>query len=208
MRFAGQVFNKFSEQNDFSEADDYMKRIQGVERMRPEIQNPVVPGFNTEDLIPTPELPAGTPFNQNDKGRYIQQVPGSGISSVQGQQVALSPLLLPAHVIRGAVQGQPTGDGTLPELKGQPDPFQQRNRIRPSDSDDQLMDIMKSGFVQGPQQVEVAGIFNPFDWFNGKNQKDIDKMNSGSDEPITNQGKTGNTIMNRNRKLKQMIDGI
>ena len=91
MRFAGQVFNKFPEQNDFSEADDYMKRIQGVERMRPEIQNPVVPGFNTEDLIPTPELPAGTPFNQNDKGRYIQQVPGSGISSVQGQQVALAP---------------------------------------------------------------------------------------------------------------------
>ena len=30
----------------------------------------------------------------------------------------MSPLLLPAHVIRGAVQGQPTGDGTLPELKG------------------------------------------------------------------------------------------
>ena len=38
MRFAGQVFNKFSEQNDFSEADDYMKRIQGVERTRPEIK--------------------------------------------------------------------------------------------------------------------------------------------------------------------------
>ena len=87
MRFAGQVFNKFSEQNDFSEADDYMKRIQGVERTRPEIQNPVVPGFNTEDLIPTPELPAGTPFNQNDKGRYIQQVPGSGISMLpNGEQ--------------------------------------------------------------------------------------------------------------------------
>ena len=59
----------------------------------------------------------------------------------------MSPLLLPAHVIRGAVQGQPTGDGTLPELKGQPDPFQQRNRIRPSDSDDQFMDVMRSGFV-------------------------------------------------------------
>ena len=140
MRFAGQVFNKFSEQNDFSEADDYMKRIQGVERTRPEIQNPVVPGFNTEDLIPTPELPAGTPFNQNDKGRYIQQVPGSGISMLpNGEQgpsqgpntpiknyggqympdatqptgykhgpMAMSTLLLPAHVIRGAVQGQPT----------------------------------------------------------------------------------------------------
>ena len=26
--------------------------------------------------------------------------------------MAMSPLLLPAHVIRGAVQGQPTADGT------------------------------------------------------------------------------------------------
>jgi hypothetical protein len=84
MRFAGQVFNTFPEQKDFSDADNYMKRIQGVERMRPEIQNPVVPGFNTEDLVPTLELPAGTPFNQNDKGRYIQQVPGSGISILPG----------------------------------------------------------------------------------------------------------------------------
>ena len=45
---------------------------------------PVVPGFNTEDLIETPELPAGTPFNQQDKGRYIQQQPGSGISMLPG----------------------------------------------------------------------------------------------------------------------------
>ena len=177
MRFAGQVFNKFSEQNDFSEADDYMKRIQGVERTRPEIQNPVVPGFNTEDLIPTPELPAGTPFNQNDKGRYIQQVPGSGISMLpNGEQgpsqgpntpiknyggqympdatqptgykhgpMAMSPGCCLLYVIRGAVQGQPTADGTL--YKGQPDPFQENNKIRPSDSDDQFMDVMRSGFV-------------------------------------------------------------
>ena len=34
----------------------------------------------------------------------------------------MSPLLLPSQVIRGAIQGQPTGDGTLPEFKGQPDP--------------------------------------------------------------------------------------
>ena len=32
--------------------------------------------------MPTPELPAGTPFNQNDKGRYILTNPGSGISSL------------------------------------------------------------------------------------------------------------------------------
>ena len=125
MRFAGDMFK--------APMSESRRHYEGL------IDKPVVPGFNTEDLVPTPELPAGTPFNQNDKGRYIQQQPGSGI--------AMSPMLLPAHVIRGAVQGQPTGDGTLPELKGQPDPFQQRNKIRPSDSDDQLMDIMRSGFV-------------------------------------------------------------
>jgi hypothetical protein len=62
--------------------------------------------------------------------------------------------------------------------------------------------------LDGEQGVEVAGIFNPFDWFNGNNQKDIERMDTGSDEPITNQGKVGNTIMNRNRKLKQMLDSI
>ena len=68
-------------------------------------------------------------------------------AAYNGGEIAMHPLLLPAHVIRGAVNGQPTADGTLPELRGQPDPFQQNNKIRPSDSDDQYMDIMKSGFV-------------------------------------------------------------
>ena len=109
MRFAGQVFNKFPEQNDFSEADDYMKR--GVERMRPEIQKPVVPGFNTEDLIPTPELPAGTPFNQNDKGRYIQQNPGSGITMLPGGEQG--PAQGPNTPIKN-YGGQYMPDGTQP----------------------------------------------------------------------------------------------
>ena len=140
MRFAGQTFNKFSEQKDFSDADNYMRRIQGVERTIPQIQNPVVPGFNTEDLTPTPELPAGTPFNQNEKKRYIQQVPGSGISSVQ--------------------------NGT-----------------------------------------EVANLFNPLNWFNNKNQSDIDKMRSGSEEKIDQKGIKG-VIMNRNRELNRLMNEL
>ena len=82
MRFAGQVFNKFPEQSDFSEADDYMRRIQGVERTHPQIQNPVVPGFNTEDLIPTSELQMDGyqgPGADLFKDRYIQTQPGSGV---------------------------------------------------------------------------------------------------------------------------------
>ena len=165
--------------------------VQGLQEDRP-----VVPGFNPDDLQYTPELPEPTLRQQYQRDNYILR---------EKSGVAMNPLLLPAHVIRGAVQGQPTGDGTLPELKGQPDPFQQRNKIRPSDSDDQLMDIMKSGFVQSPQQVEVANLFNPLSWFNGKNQKDIEKMNSGSSEEIEQKG-IGGVIMNRNRRLNRAAE--
>jgi len=73
MRFAGELFKE--------PMSDSRRFYEGL------IDKPVVPGFNTEDLAPTPELPAGTPFNQNDKGRYIQQVPGSGISMLpNGEQ--------------------------------------------------------------------------------------------------------------------------
>ena len=70
MRFAGDMFKE-----PMSES---RRSYEGL------IDKPVVPGFNTEDLVPTLELPAGTPFNQNDKGRYIQQQPGSGISMLPG----------------------------------------------------------------------------------------------------------------------------
>ena len=65
MRFAGDMFK--------APMSESRRSYEGL------IDKPVVPGFNTEDLIPTPELPAGTPFNQNDKKRYIQQYPGSGV---------------------------------------------------------------------------------------------------------------------------------
>lgn len=68
MRFAGDMFE--------APMSESRRSYEGL------IDKPVVPGFNTEDLMHTPELPAGTPFNQNDKGRYIQQNPGSGIASL------------------------------------------------------------------------------------------------------------------------------
>ena len=55
MRFAGQAFNKFPDQKDFSDADNYMKHTRR-RAFNSKIQNPVVPGFNSEDLAPTPEL--------------------------------------------------------------------------------------------------------------------------------------------------------
>ena len=78
--------------------------------------------------------------------------PKSGVakSGSPGQQMAFNPTQLlnpfnPAGAfIRKAVQGEALGDGT--RFKG-PDPFQENNKIRPSDSDNQFMDVMRSGFV-------------------------------------------------------------
>ena len=114
-------------------------------------EKPIVPGFNSEDLMDTPELtPYGPqrPGTDLDKDRYIRQSPRSGVaqSGSPGMQVAAVPAgLLPKVFIKEAVGGTPTADGTL--YKGQPDPFQQNNKIRPADSDDQFMDVMRSGFV-------------------------------------------------------------
>ena len=73
MRFAGEAF---SEQNDFSTQVILMYQsteLLGTKSHQLMQQKPMVPGFNTEDLQDTPELPAGTPFNQNRKGNYILQ---------------------------------------------------------------------------------------------------------------------------------------
>ena len=135
-------------------------------------EKPIVPGFNSEDLMPTPELPKATPSQEIDKDSYILNNPKSGVAqsvfppqshqkpagksgirrgefpgnrkSTATRLQAMSPLLLPGQFIREAVQGIPTAPGTL--HKG-PDPFQENNKIRPSDSDNQFMDVMRSGFV-------------------------------------------------------------
>jgi len=56
---------------------DEVYRFQYNKRNRP-----VVPGFNTEDLVPTPELtPSGRQFPGLDliKDKYIRENPGSGV---------------------------------------------------------------------------------------------------------------------------------
>ena len=146
MRFAGDQFNTRIENGvktymlDQGNRENYDFYQLGQDR-------PVVPGFNTEDLAPTPEI---TPPNRPTfmpgqaapmdllKDKYIRENPGSGVAKIGN--------------------------------KGQ----------------------------------EIAGLFNPFDWINGNNQKDIEKMDSGSKEDITNHGKIGNTLMNRNRILQQI----
>ena len=88
MRFAGDNIQKYTGDSDVS---DHGRAWQDSHQLMQ--QKHVVPGFNTEDLQETPELPKGTPFNQNDKGRYILNNPASGVSSVDGQKLALAPAI-------------------------------------------------------------------------------------------------------------------
>ena len=74
MRFAGEAFNKYTGDSDVSEHGAAWQKSHQLMQ-----QKPILPGFNTEDLQETPELPEGTPFNQNQKGNYILNNPGSGI---------------------------------------------------------------------------------------------------------------------------------
>ena len=75
MRFAGEAIQKYTGDSDVSEhGRAWQKSHQQMQ------QKPVVPGFNTEDLIETPELPSGHPFEQHRKGNYILNNPAGGIS--------------------------------------------------------------------------------------------------------------------------------
>lgn len=84
---------------------------------------------------------AGEVFHQTMTEREKPIVPGF---NNEDQLLSLSPLMPPIHFIKEALKGNPTAPGTMYEG---PDPFNQNNKIRPSDSDDQFIDIMKSGFV-------------------------------------------------------------
>ena len=90
-----------------------------------------------------PSQGPNTPI-KNYGGKYMPD--GSQPSGYKpGPMAAVPAGLLPKVFVKEAVGGMPTADGTL--YKGQPDPFQENNKIRPSDSDDQFMDVMRSGFV-------------------------------------------------------------
>ena len=129
-----------------------------------EREKPIVPGFNNEDMqqavnyprideygrkvgpgrVPVPEIPANR-NNEQKPSVDVWTAPVRKAQSESSYQAAIPAGLLPKVFIKEAVGGTPTADGTL--YKGQPDPFQENNKIRPSDSDDQFMDVMRSGFV-------------------------------------------------------------
>ena len=89
MRFAGDNIQKYTGDSDVS---DHGRAWQNSHRLMQQDKR-IVPGFNTEDLQETPELPAGNLYDQNNKGRYILNNPASGVSSVEGKQVALAPAI-------------------------------------------------------------------------------------------------------------------
>ena len=53
-------------------------------------QKPVLPSFNAEDLETTPEMKPGpyVPGQDLMRDKYIRQNPGSGVASIDGQEVA------------------------------------------------------------------------------------------------------------------------
>jgi len=123
MRFAGELFQPQPIQDTVSSLANVQKPAEGF--------NPSINATGAHNR------PPGAPAVRRD------QFPGNRVGASTRLQ-ALSPLLLPGHFIKEAVKGAPTAPGTLHEG---PDPFQQNNKIRPSDSDNQFMDIMRSGFV-------------------------------------------------------------
>ena len=132
-----------------------LDRYAGERLMQSEISQdrPVVPGFNTEDLQDTPEITApdrpvlmpGEAFPMDLlKDKYILNSPGSG--------VAFNPKLMIMNAIRGDVMDRPVGTGsTLQDAyrRGEPGVVKPGipDTVRPSDSDDAYIEIMRSGFV-------------------------------------------------------------
>ena len=57
---------------------------------------PVLPSFNAEDLQETPEMRPGPyyPGQDLDRDKYIRHNPKSGVASIEGQQLALAPVIL------------------------------------------------------------------------------------------------------------------
>ena len=61
----------------------------------PTQQKPVLPSFNAEDLIETPEMQPGPyyPGQDLDRDKYIRHNPKSGVASIEGQEVAALPAI-------------------------------------------------------------------------------------------------------------------
>ena len=94
MRFAGDLIQQGNPQDIISpQSADEVYRYQYNKRYAP-----VAPGFNSEDLMPTPEIEINGPqFPGLDliKDKYIRENPGSGVAKgfEDGQEVALAPAI-------------------------------------------------------------------------------------------------------------------
>ena len=86
MRFAGELFEQ-QEENGVRTyiGDPGTKRHIDIYKLMQ--QKPVVPSFNAEDLMPTPEMQPSTPYYPGkDLGRdkYIRHNPRSGVALLPG----------------------------------------------------------------------------------------------------------------------------
>ena len=77
MRFAGDLIKQGNPNDTISpQSADEVYRFQDALRNKP-----VLPSFNAEDLIDTPEMAPGPYFSGQDlmRDKYIRQNPGSGV---------------------------------------------------------------------------------------------------------------------------------
>ena len=125
MRFAGEFINQGSQ-----------------------MDKPVVPGFNAEDLQMTPEMTPGrsfsSPFEQEYlRDKHILHNPGSGVAFNPAGMIKL-------QILKDAVNGQPLNPGTVMSPKQEQEIYQPEltapHQIK-SPKDDSYMEMMKSGFV-------------------------------------------------------------
>ena len=141
MRFAGDLIRQGNPNDTISpQSADEVYRFEYNKRNKP-----VVPGFNAEDLIDTPEMAPGKYFSGQDlmRDKYIRQNPGSG--------VAFNPVgMMKFQMLKQAVEGQPLNPGTVMSPKQEQEIYQPEltapQQIR-SPQDDNFMEMMKSGFV-------------------------------------------------------------
>jgi len=140
MRFAGDLLRQGNPNDTISpESADEVYRFQDALRNKP-----VIPGFNAEDLVDTPEMAPGKYFSGQDlmRDKYIQQDPRSG--------VAFNPTMLKLQMLKQAVEGQPVNPGTRMSPKTEQEIYEPEltaPQTIESPKDRQYMELMKSGFV-------------------------------------------------------------
>ena len=141
MRFAGDLIKQGNPNDTISpQSADEAYRFQDMLRNKP-----VVPGFNAEDLIDTPEMKPSPYYKGQDldRDKYIRQDPRSG--------VAFNPIgMMKFQMLKQAVEGQPLNPGTVMSPKQEQEIYQPEltapHKIR-SPQDENFMEVMKSGFV-------------------------------------------------------------